>query len=197
MTLASIQLTEEEMQSEVFKPVAVKGFDHLYEVSNLGRVRRLSDSCYHAVWKAGKFLAQVPRNTHGHIKIDLYCHNKRKSIWLHRLVLLTFFGNPPTDKHECAHNDGNAANNRLSNLRWATSSENTEDARKHKTMVVGSGHVHAKLTECDIPEIFRLRGTGLTQSQIGDFFGVHRVTIKKILQGRRWKHAQMVNCAAA
>ncbi|MCU0806421.1 MAG: HNH endonuclease [Candidatus Contendobacter sp.] len=189
MTSEIIPFTEKEMQTEIWKPVAVDGFGHLYEVSNLGRVRRMTDSCYHASWKKGKVLAQVLQRPYGHIKIELYNQNNRKSIWLHRLVLLTFVGKQPTDKHECAHIDGNACNNRLLNLRWATSAENKEDARKHGTMVVGSIHPNAKLNESTIQEILNLRTNGLTQKAIGDRYGVHRVTIGKILQRRRWKHA--------
>lgn len=46
---------------------------------------------------------------------------------VHRLVLLTFIGAPPTEKHEACHRDGNPANNNLSNLYWGTRLENIHD----------------------------------------------------------------------
>jgi hypothetical protein len=189
--------TEYELRIEKWKPVSVDGFECLYEVSDLGRVRRSSDSCYRSVWKAGRLLSLSKRNKWGHIKVDLYSNNNRKSIWLHRLVLLSFVGNPPTDKHECAHNDGDPSNNRLINLRWVTSKENTSDSIKHGTFVVGSNHRNAKLHENDIKNIFSLRGSGMTQEQIGNIYGVHRITVKGILQRRKWKHVEVVNSKIA
>lgn len=190
----AIGFAEAEIKAEVWMPVNVDGFSELYEVSNIGRVRRTTTSSYRGAWKAGRFLALSPRNDYGHIKVELWNRGKRKSMWLQRLVLLTFIGEPPNNYYEAAHIDGNTSNNRLSNLRWATSKENTEDCRKHGTMVVGSNSVHAKLHESDIPNIFRFRGEGMTQKEIGDIYGVHRVTIKKILQRRLWKHVEMACC---
>lgn len=42
-----------------------------------------------------------------------------------------------------------------------------------------------KLTADDRAEIVRLRSAGLTQAQIAERFGVHRMTVIRILRGRR------------
>lgn len=186
-----MKFSESEISIEVWKPVNIDGFSHLYEVSDLGRVRRLSDSGYRGSWKAGKFLTLHKHNKFGHLKVDLYCDTKVKRVWVHRLVLLTFIGDPPTVKHEVAHYDGDASNNRLCNLRWATSKENKEDNRRNNTMIVGSKHCKAKLSEGAIPEIFRLYRYGATQKELGCMFGVHANTIGKILLKKRWKHVEV------
>jgi hypothetical protein len=49
-------------------------------------------------------------------------HSPRFSV--HRMVALTYIGEPPTPKHEIDHIDGNKGNNHYSNLRWCTHSEN-------------------------------------------------------------------------
>ena len=59
-----------------------------------------------------------------------------KKYKIHRLVALAFLGPAPEGKPEVAHGDGNPANNRLENLRWASSKENTADCVRHGTFYV-------------------------------------------------------------
>lgn len=59
----------------------------------------------------------------GYLTVDLYQNNKSTKVTVHRLLAEAFIPNP--DNKPCIdHADGNRANNRLSNLRWATYSEN-------------------------------------------------------------------------
>src|SRR3982751_5117101 len=51
----------------------------------------------------------------------------RRMVRVHRMVAEAFHGPAPTPKHEVAHWDGDPANNRAANLRWATSKENKAD----------------------------------------------------------------------
>ena len=84
----------------------------LYEVSNLGNVRRKAVSL-----KPGS----IPS---GHLTVAL-CKGKGKptSLYVHRLVALAFMDNPES-KRLVNHIDGNPKNNNLGNLEWATHSEN-------------------------------------------------------------------------
>lgn len=59
----------------------------------------------------------------GYLTVDLYDGRKRTKCTVHRLLAETFIPNP--DNKPCIdHKDGNRQNNKLSNLRWATYSEN-------------------------------------------------------------------------
>lgn len=59
----------------------------------------------------------------GYLTVDLYKSNKPTKVTIHRLLAETFIPNP--DNKPCVdHKDGDRKNNRLSNLRWATYSEN-------------------------------------------------------------------------
>ena len=99
---------------EVWKDI--KGYEGLYQVSNLGRVRSFIKCNSHP---------NIPRimsftiNRKGYVK----CHLYNKLVSVHRLVAEAFIDNP-ADKPQVNHKDGNKKNNRVDNLEWATNSEN-------------------------------------------------------------------------
>lgn len=128
--------------NETWRPVP--GFEGTHEVSDHGRVRSLDrttlrkDGTRTAL--RGRVLCQtVDRN--GHLYVDLHREQKRQRHYVHRLVLHVFVGGPPVGYEGC-HNDGNPANNHLSNLRWDTRSENVLDMVRHGT------HNNASKTHC-------------------------------------------------
>lgn len=96
-------------QDEIWRDI--DGYD-MYEVSNLGRVRRKP-----MVMKPGS----IPS---GHLTVAL-CKGKGKpkSMYVHRLVALAFLDNPEA-KPLVNHKNGNPKDNHLSNLEWSTYSEN-------------------------------------------------------------------------
>lgn len=97
------------MENEIWKPV--KGFELLYEVSSNGLVKN----------NKGKILSQNLQNS-GYLLVHLYSDKKRKAILIHRLVMLHF--NDETPKEQVDHIDFDKTNNRLSNLKWVSRSEN-------------------------------------------------------------------------
>ncbi len=68
----------------------------------------------------------------GYKRVSLRDGAGRRTVRLvHQLVLEAFVG--PADGRFALHNDGNQRNNRLSNLRYGTQSDNMKDAIKHGT----------------------------------------------------------------
>lgn len=72
--------------------------------------------------------------------------------YVHRLVLLAFVGEPPTDDAQACHGNGDAADNRLENLRWGTVADNTADRHDHDAFARGwetrrEGHAFSDLLE--------------------------------------------------
>lgn len=106
-----------------WKPAADRGAH--YEVSDSGLVR----------FAGGRELKQST-DRDGYRKVSLYRGGKPRQWLVHRLVLITFTGNPPVG-HEVLHRDGNPENNRLSNLRWGTRAENIRDQVGHGTHING------------------------------------------------------------
>lgn len=109
----------------------VVGYEGLYEVSNLGRVRSLdrkvwNGRCFYT--KKGRILIQT-KTTTGYWKIDFKKDGIKKSYKVHRLVAFAFI--PKVEgKNIINHIDGNPLNNKVSNLEWCTQSENMKHAHE-------------------------------------------------------------------
>lgn len=105
--------------SEVWKDVV--GYEGLYQVSDHGRVwSNLNDQ-----------VLKHKITARGYHRIELY--RPRHIYFVHVLVLNAFVGLCPRGM-ECCHFDGDKHNNRLSNLRWDTRSNNRADTiRNGKT----------------------------------------------------------------
>lgn len=168
------------MPSETWKAIP---FAPDYAVSDLGRVMRVTGSARQA--KAGRILKQRPS---GHKKLylglNIVIDGKAKTFLVHRLVALVFIGDPPTPQHEVAHGDGDEHNNRLSNLRWATRSDNHADKVEHGTDKRGRKHHNVKLAEDDVRSI-----RAAQWGQVGALaarYGVSPGTIKDIRARKTW-----------
>ncbi len=104
----------------------IKGFEGLYEISNMGNVRSLP-----RYTTKGKIL-KCHKNKSGYIYVCLSKNNKRTNCRVHCLVMNAF--NPISKK--CGydkkwtidHIDGDKSNNKLSNLEWCSQSENQKRA---------------------------------------------------------------------
>ena len=104
----------------------IKGYEGLYQVSNLGRVRSLDryvqtkkgNKSFHK----GKILIGTDTG-HGYMKVSLLYNGRRKSVFVHRLVAEAFIPNPK-NKPEVNHINCIKNDNRVVNLEWVTSSEN-------------------------------------------------------------------------
>ncbi len=98
--------------SEVETFVKIEGFEK-YEVSNLGKVRNI---------KSGRVLKPYLTKK-GYLRHPLHGHDKRKHLYLHRIIATAFIDNP--EGKPCVnHIDENKLNNDLSNLEWCSVREN-------------------------------------------------------------------------
>lgn len=66
----------------------------------------------------------------GHITYWLYKNKVRKTIWLHNIMAEIYYGPVPI-WYEVCHNDWNPQNNKKSNLRYDTRSNNLKDRTRH------------------------------------------------------------------
>jgi hypothetical protein len=94
-------------------------YEGLYEVSDLGRVKSLAR-------KGTLGGIMKPNLLKGYLRVHLHNNNSCK-IMVHRLVLEAFL---PMEEKEVDHINNIRTDNRLINLRWATSSENARHKNK-------------------------------------------------------------------
>jgi hypothetical protein len=109
---------------ELWKPVL--GYEHLYEVSNLGRVRSLPREAPLGRWAgtqhvAGQLRSPRTQKTGYQIVSLRQPGGKRRHHLVHRLVLAAFTG--PSDL-QVNHKDLDKTNNQLDNLEWVSSAAN-------------------------------------------------------------------------
>lgn len=132
MRVYNESFTPEELQTETWLPV--RDYELLYEVSNIGRVRRTIST---ATYIRGTLL--TPFTVVGYYRVGLSKNGKAIQYSVHRLVMSSFVGECPA-KHLVDHVDGCKTNNRLNNLEYVTFKENMCRASKLGLLPSGDDH---------------------------------------------------------
>ena len=112
----------------------IPGYEGVYQITKCARVRSLDKVVRCGYGSTRVFPGREMRpyvRPDGYMSLHLADSNGENRRWyLHRLVLLTFRGEAP-EGYEGCHNNGDPSDNRLSNLRWGTSSDNKNDTVLH------------------------------------------------------------------
>ena len=126
---------------EIWKDI--KGYEGIYQVSNIGRVRSLDrwtegNKC---MFKRGRIIK--PFDNKGYNNTSLSRGGVNKTFATHRLVADAFVPNPYN--LPCVnHKDGHKRNNVVENLEWVTYSQNTQHAIRLGLIDVESSKEYGK-----------------------------------------------------
>lgn len=116
--------TIENLEGEIWKPIL--GFEWLYEVSNMGRIKSLH------YWGGKRQAIMSLDESRRYTSIVLFKNKKKYTFLVHRLVYSAFYGELPKHKRRgkgddiyvINHIDENKHNNRLENLELITHTQN-------------------------------------------------------------------------
>jgi len=173
---------------EVWKPVV--GYEGLYEVSSLGRLKRLprTAGAGEATRSLSEKIMKPGKHSFGYSQFTLTKGGETENVLLHRLVLEAFDGPPPSPGLLALHGDGDPSNNRRNNLRWGTHKDNVEDSILHGTIYSGAKHHSSKLTDEDVHQIRRLADAGAPFAWIGSQYGIAYQNAARIGRRQVWRH---------
>ncbi|MBX9661624.1 MAG: NUMOD4 motif-containing HNH endonuclease [Nitrospiraceae bacterium] len=130
---------------EEWRPVV--GWEDLYEVSDQGRVRSLDRTTHFTDGRVRFFPGQLltlyrsPGKARAYPRVELRRAKQHRTVNVHVLVLEAFVG-PRPDGMNCCHWNDDPTDNRLSNLRWDTTSANQHD------QVRNGRHANMRKTHC-------------------------------------------------
>lgn len=98
----------------------IKGYEGLYQVSNMGRVKSLPRKTPAGIRGGGILKHDL---CHGYLRITLCKNGKIKHFFIHRLVAEAFLDNPD-NLPQVNHINEDKTDNRVENLEWCTQEYN-------------------------------------------------------------------------
>jgi len=167
------------MESEVWKDI--QGFEELYQISNLGRVKSLKKSMNR---KNSILILKNKTTPTGYIYVNIYKNKKCYTKYIHRLVAQYFIFNS-NEYNEVNHIDGVKNNNSINNLEWCSHKFNIQHALYNGLIKTGSKNKLSVITEDQLIEINELKFF-MSQKEISLKFNVSEMTISRILNKKRY-----------
>ena len=178
---------------EIWKPV--KGYEGLYEASNLGRIRSVDhldtfttkhgDIITRMV--KGKILKQHIDSRGYYLMVTMSKCGKPSCNLVHRVIAKTFIDNPD-NLPEINHKDENKANNAISNLEWCDHVYNNNYGKK-ATCHHGENNPQCKFpieTILAIRKEYNPNEIGKRICDLSRKYGVSQPHIRSIITGFRW-----------
>lgn len=186
------------MEREIWKDI--KGYEGLYQVSNLGRIKSLEST----VFSGNRFnkkktkrnkkekILKLRFDKDGYYRIGLCKNNKKIYYFVHRLVAQTFISNP-NNLPVVNHKNENKKDNRVENLEWCTIKYNNNYGNRIlKLKTKGKRVIQKTLDDIKINEYINAR-------QASEFTNTCRTSIinccnKKVhfitAGGYKWEYAK-------
>ena len=160
--------------------VDIKGYEGLYQASNLGNIKSLLTS---------KIL-KATINSSGYFKVELHKKGKTKVLYVHRLIASAFIPNPE-NKPQVNHKNGDKLCNSIDNLEWVTRSENQKHAIKNglrsPSPMLGRfgklNHNSKSILQCDVSGNIIRKWDSIAEAS--RYYGCNCSSISNVLNGNR------------
>lgn len=165
----------------------IEGFDGMYQVSNLGRVKSLYRTTKEITEEGRILKASIGKR--GYWYVALFKDGKNHTKTVHRLMANAFMPNPD-NLPNINHISGIRSDNRLENFEWCTQKQNMHHAFR-TGLVNNTGEMNGMslLTEGDVVQIKHTLKNGYFNLQdIADEYNISLTAIYDIKAGRTWKH---------
>lgn len=164
---------------EIWKDIT--GYEGLYQVSNLGRVKSL---------KFGKeLILKHSKDKDGYVMVGLWKNNHNTTAKVHRLVAQAFIPNPE-NKPQVNHLKGIRNDNRVTELEWATKSEDAIHSwnvlKREKPNLFGCKNPRSLFTEKQVRIIRHAHYWGTSQTDLGKIFGTSQQVISRIVRRKTY-----------
>lgn len=143
---------------EIWKDI--KGYEKLYQVSNLGNVRRIKFINNRTQKDKIKMLKLI-KDKKGYLKINLWKNNKSKMFLVHRIVAETFILNS-NNLPQVNHKDENKSNNCVENLEWCSQKYNNNYGNR-------LNNIRKKLMEKNVKEKMKNNTKLMIRDEKGKF----------------------------
>lgn len=160
--------------NEVYKPIYLQG--RLYYVSNRGNIKN----------KFNKVMSTPI--TQGYKELRICINYKSYYFRVHRLVAIAFIPNY-NNYRIVNHKNGNKLDNRVENLEWCTTSQNTLHSYAHGFQRGKAGN--CILTDEQVILIRRLRLAKVSRHQIYELFPeINKYTLERCYYYQTYKYIQ-------
>ena len=165
---------------ETWKPVV--GYEGLYEVSDLGRVKKVARTITLTDGTVKKIDESIlnQSDSNGYLKVGLYRNGVSKSNWVHRLVAQAFIPNNDQSKAVINHKDENKRNNSVANLEWCTYKYNANYGRRNERI---SESISKPILQFDL-ETGLIIATYPSIKEAGLSTGINQISISRVARGK-------------
>ena len=164
-----------KVSDEIWLPIP--GYEGLYEVSSLGRVKSLARKGRHQ-----EKMLKLDRSAK-YPTVVLWKNNKKVTKRVHSIVLLAFEGPRPMGLVSRHFPDQHTSNNYIINLSYSTYKVNQADRIANETYHVGKKLSWTKLTEEQVCQIFHATGK---KTEIAKRFNISLRQVWRIKRGENW-----------
>lgn len=169
-------------EKEIWKEV--DGYNGVYFVSNLGRVKSVDHFCENRKGsgkQTGRVL-KLSKSRKGYLMVSLSKNKTKFHTGAHRLVAKAFIDNH-LNKQQVNHIDCDKENNNVSNLEWCTNLENRRHAQENNrdNPNYGEDHHNSKLTNKQVVEARKLREKGYTMNELAIKYNISKTAMCKIV----------------